>query len=1619
MSEQVVQQTLEAGTYEVIRDRLKNQREALEQRLHNLNEARKGIFGSTETKLIAQNRMVTENNCVAQDIVAFGNLCILGYNVHFGLRTDIGLQDVFSIYRYTNGEFVAESLDFLHDQNFINDFGSLYKYYRSTRFYRFIVIGNYLYLVFQLSERVTDIKTFKWLIQDDKITYIDNRSDFEYRFPPQHDFEWVTATRDMHKYGRHPHIAILNKVFVDTLGGTLTIKVEDNTNEGEGIYNEPVANADQTLDDGTVEFADLGNLIALSIKPFQEDARYYVYNHKLREVKKIGSIKHAAILLPDQQGIIFSNGYYLQSGEYKIFETSLEEVTFQERLSSPNGEDFLYIFFQKQTGRYVLMMYNVITQTVGTPIICNGYALLDEGRLCYFVAEADQTRSHVVQVWQTPFTDEVVVAEAHRNSLLFKIGNKAIVRAMAECRNLIVLLNKEDTYNGLYADLVRASQNILDGYFWIQQEETFAPGVPVAGVRATANTAIDEFEKVTAQRQAARHEAAQMREKAEQALSKIKSTSFRSIEDFTTHLTALRNLRGEVISRREVRYIDLQLLAGIEKQLVEQSDRLSRHCVEFLNGEMALEPFAQRVAAQKPLLEAVTKVVDGKKLEIEANAIGSDLELLIEVVSNLKIEDTSQATRIIDNISLIFTGLNQLKAAIRNKVEALATAEAGAEFAAQIKLLEQTIINYLDVADSPEKTDTLLNRLSVQMEELESRFAGHDTFLAAILEKREEATTAFDNRKAQLLEARNKRAIGLETAARRILKGIEKKAATLDSQDAINGYFAADLMVTRLRDTVQQLRDLDDAGRAETIDTAIKAAREEALRRLKDKQELYEDGENIIKLGNHRFAVNRQPLDLTMVLKEDSLYYHLTGTDFYEPVHSELLSGAARFWGQPLISENEQVYRSAYLAWKLLQQHGAAALHGSTDAALQKLIADETARSFDEGYTKGVHDADALKLLKCLIAKYHALGLLRFTPADRVVARLFWESLEAAARQQWLQRIQAAGEVLQVFAASNSHQWIIDGLRDALINWLANVPVAPVAQPANAAAYLFYELKTDDHFAVSIEALEAYEAMVQLLQQNGSFSRLRLSMEALHTPTDKMQLALQWTQAFCQESPGFDAFFIPEAALLLMLRHEGRDNLIAERTAVVVEGLTGNHTTIVQGTFTAQYHHWVALLEAFIRQEVPAYLQFRQARHQLIVQKKEALRLQEFEPKVLSSFVRNKLINEVYLPLIGNNLARQLGTSGETRRTDRSGMLLLVSPPGYGKTTLMEYTASRLGLIFMKINGPALGHSVTNVDPASATNSAAREELKKLNLALEMGNNVMLYVDDIQHCHPEFLQKFISLADGTRRMEGVHNRVPRTYDMRGRRFCVVMAGNPYTESGDKFKIPDMLANRSDIYNLGDIIGNSADLFRLSLIENAVTSNPLLNQLAGKNYNDLYRLTDAAEKDETTVTDLEGNHTKQEVETYLNLLKKVVAARNVVLQVNALYIASAAQDDAYRTEPPFKLQGSYRDMNKLISKVVPVMNDAELQDLLLTHYRNESQTLTTAAEANMLRLRQLMGILTADEADRWASIKDTFLKNNKLKGAGEGQMAMLLQQVIEFTGHLGVIKEQLLAGKLKE
>ena len=457
--------------------------------------------------------------------------------------------------------------------------------------------------------------------------------------------------------------------------------------------------------------------------------------------------------------------------------------------------------------------------------------------------------------------------------------------------------------------------------------------------------------------------------------------------------------------------------------------------------------------------------------------------------------------------------------------------------------------------------------------------------------------------------------------------------------------------------------------------------------------------------------------------------------------------------------------------------------------------------------------------------------------------------------------------------------------------------------------------------------------------------------------------------------------------------------------------MAGNHPRISRGEMPLNYHEILVRVRRYQRDVVPRYRSLHSTKTRIVDTAREEMRLEEFKPRVLTSFVRNRLLDEVYLPMIGANLAKQMGAAGENKRTDRMGLLLLISPPGYGKTTLMEYIANRLGIVFMKINGPAIGHAVTSLDPVEAPNAAAREEIERLNLALEMGDNVMLYVDDIQHTNPEFLQKFISLCDATRKIEGVRNGRTRTYDLRGRRVAVVMAGNPYTESGERFQVPDMLSNRADVYNLGEIIGDSAEAFEMSYLENCLTSNRALAPLGAAPPEDARAIIQAAARDSLERVDLQSKFSMDQVREMFEVMRKLLRVRDVVLRVNRAYIRSAAQADAYRTEPPFKLQGSYRNMNRIAERVAAVMNEAELQSLIVNNYQQDAQTLTTDNEANVLKFKEIMGILSAEEKERWDAIKYAYVESVRMSGMdSEDQAGQLMRQLASMRDGLESIRQ---------
>ncbi len=1334
---------LSVGTYEIIRNRLRNHAEELKGRLGKLNQSRKAVFGAIESTLVAQERVTTDNNCIPCDMVAVGDRFLFGYNVHLGLKSAFQVSDVFSVYDYQEHTFRRAELNLLSDKQFQEDFANLYNYYKETYFSRFVQIGTSLFMVFRVGKEVDSIKTFKWVVNENHtLTYVNNRSDHECKFPPQHEFEWRRAGRDQHRKGQFPHISIEDRIFVETIGGDLTIKVEDNTDTGAGIYAELVEDPDQTLDDAEIHYASVGNLILLKIRPYRENTyRYIVFNAKVEEARRIDSLKDACVLLPEDQGIIFPNGYYLQNGEYKLFDSDFTDMLFQRRIASPNGEDTLFVFFNRQNGIYILLSYNIIEQSVGTPTVCNGFSIFENGEMIFFRSDKEPKKHHPIQLWQTPYVGADFEAPTKSDSFLYKLGNRDIVRCMAACRNVLSLVDKEESYANVYVDIVRETTDVLDAYFWLDKADAENIREPLEAIRAAASGAVDEFEKVVRLKKSTAAQTATVKEEVERIISSIASRRYETIDDFVELLSGLRGLRGRVIGLKDLHYADLAQIASLEERIEKQGGSLAERCTAFLLSESSLDPYIQRVQKIAGRIDELKTVKDAKGLDDEIGASGKELEMLIEIVSNLKIDDANQRTQIINAISDVYANLNQARSRTSNRIKELASAEGMAEFGSQMKLLDQAVINYINVCDTPDKCDEYLTKMTVQLGELEGRFSDFDEYIVELATKRDDVLSVFESKKLALVEARNKKADAYLRSAERILSGVRTRVQQFHTEEEIKGYFASDLMVDKVRDIVDLLRALDDNVKADDIQSRLKTLSQETLRQLRDRNELFVDGGDVIKFGEHSFSVNTQALGLTVIDREDGLYLHLTGTDFFEKVVDPRIEATKPVWHRQLASEDDTVYRSEFLAYRMLLslREDRASFERAASADPAELV--ETVRVFmapryAEGYVKGVHDVDTAAFLKALLAMESAIGLLRFAPSARALAMLYWhqlQDLDPKKKETLASKYKGVGALASVFKGSTRVAQYIDDLEKETAEAASKLGLFDPSDARPAAEYLFEVLTSGEKWAIHSGAAQIVDGLSKHLERRGADRALSEPLAALaENAKDSLTLLEDWVSAYlidCNKENLAD--FRGEAAVLIFTGMYDTRRVIAAETTQQIEGLVGDHPLLTGGRVLLDYNRFVTKMARFDREARPLFEAHQSLKKEIIEQAAAVLRLSEFEPKILSSFVRNRLIDTVYLPLIGNNLAKQIGTVGRDTRTDRMGLLLLISPPGYGKTTLMEYVANRLGLVFMKINGPAVGRKVTSLDPSEAPNAASAKEMEKLNLSLEMGDNVMIYIDDI------------------------------------------------------------------------------------------------------------------------------------------------------------------------------------------------------------------------------------------------------------------------------------------------
>ena len=1623
---QVNNAVAEGGAYNVIRQRLEQQTVQLKTKTDDLNESRMLEFGKTEFIVKGRARVRTENVCIPRDMIQVNEQLVFGYNIKIGMKSTVEISDVLGIYEKSELEDGTVELNqvpyedtFLGDVEFRKQFHELYRFYKNSQLVQLKVAKGFILAAFKIGAKETDVRVFRWSIDtaNGSIKYVDDRGEDFIKPPSAHDFSWSETSREDHVTGEHPHVSILDKVFVECVGGDLTIKIENSTTCGKGIYNEPVDDQNQSLSDAKIHYADLGNLILLKVLPYREEkTRYFVFNTITKTATRIDAIEHSCVQLPEGHGLIFPGGYYLVNGETKTVDGDNTGMKFKRSIKSPNGEDVLYKFYRESDGLYSILSYNIINKKIQTPIMAHGYSIFANGDLILFKAtEGEEAqRTHSTQIWKTPFVSEEFLEnqEVKEPTFLGKLGNSEIVRAISDLFAISGDIRKLEPSIEVYEHLISEITNVLDSYYWLEDAQVGSISDNLHQIKETSELVLDEFEKVIAIKAKSESALADAKVDTKKTLNLIKINQRRNADDYVEDLHTLRKTRGHLVTVKDMRHMDVEAIEELIVSIDELESEVNTKLSKFLQDEKAFSPYKEQLDVILSKLAETTKVVDVDPLVEKVETVSSSLDLINEVISNLDVEDTTIVTDILENVSALYSKLNQVRAKVTNQRKEFLRQEKTGQFGSQFKLFSQNINNAISVSTTPEKCDEESTKIYNQLEELEGEYAEFEDYLSKIIDKREEVQETFESHKQKLLNDIRKRCDNIYKAADRTLESVSRKIESFDSVDELNTYLSSDNLVIKAQKLIEDLRVQNDTMRADNLLSKFKSIKDQSVRVLRDKSEIYEDGGRIMKIGKHKFPVHQGTPELSVIQQDKDMMLHITGTEYFEKVDNDELYSLYNYWDNSLISESSEVSRAEYLAGIFLDAVASGDLDLSIEKAItlspEELLAEVSKFAgprYQESYDKGVHDHDAAIILSKSISIYKDMGFLRFDSQTRAKSMLLTLVIDKLGLKN------------EINIALNIEK--TTGNSDIL-----NKLVSNVAKKIGAEELLPVEvairLSDSKEWIVTQEAYNLFEDLSKYLDKN-NYAEMIESMKSSISEISSQEKANLFINEFNEyQKPILTALAlslnekvnlsVAEEAVSILLTSINKSNDISLQPASVkmsfdAEGLLSEHKNIESGKIQLFIDDWTSRVAHQKDIVGPAIQRISKLKSEINESAKDNLNMNDFKANPLTSFVRNRLIMESYFPIIGDNLAKQMGSVGDNKRTDLMGMLLLISPPGYGKTTLIEYMANKLGLIFMKINCPSLGHEVVSLDPSQAPNSTAKKELEKLNLALEMGNNVMLYLDDIQHTDPEFLQKFISLCDGTRKIEGVWKGKTKTYDMRGKRFSVVMAGNPYTESGDTFTIPDMLANRADIYNLGDMLSGSEEVFASSYIENALTSNQVLAPMATRSLQDVYRFIKKAEGEDISSSEFDYDYSAAESDEIISILQKLFLVRDVVMKANAAYVESAATADEFRKKPAFKLQGSYRNMAKMAEKIMSVMTEDEIKTLVIDHYQGESQTLTTGAEENMLHLKEIIGALTEEETVRWNEMLEQFNKGQAMGGKDADSLSKVAHTISDIKENL--------------
>jgi len=289
----------------------------------------------------------------------------------------------------------------------------------------------------------------------------------------------------------------------------------------------------------------------LDVLPYGEvQHRYYIVNLLVDKAVRMDALGSAFRQLPDGQGLIFPEGVYLKTGEMRTFDVDSANAELLEVVRSPNGEDVLYVFHERTSGRSILLPYNVVRQEVAAPIWCHGHTVFDDGTLVVFREEPEPTRIHPMQIWATPFgTDEWYAQQPRTTSDLDRIGNASLVSGIADSLALSRLIADVEPSTAIYTDLLLSAGRFVDSHHWSGDEAVGNLAESAHDIRVVAEQVIDEFERMQAVQSAAAEALADAEADTLEITEDLRLSPPKTTEDFIDGLAAVRRQIGHLHTR--------------------------------------------------------------------------------------------------------------------------------------------------------------------------------------------------------------------------------------------------------------------------------------------------------------------------------------------------------------------------------------------------------------------------------------------------------------------------------------------------------------------------------------------------------------------------------------------------------------------------------------------------------------------------------------------------------------------------------------------------------------------------------------------------------------------------------------------------------------------------------------------------------------------------------------------------------------------------------------------------------------------------------------------------------------------------------------------------------------